>query len=198
MRNVLDIGCGAGVKLKEFIAPVCSWIVGVDNEHSITYCKKSHEFGTWFVDNIENPSGAVSGTFDLIISADVIEHLADPDKLLEYIRNHAHTNTRAIISTPERDLISGRKNKSPHINSSHVREWNRKEFRDYIEGNNFEVLDHFLVPNRRLPALSTLRSAIGLVMQNITDLTDIRSTELRIRLKTCQVILCKPHAIFFG
>jgi len=41
LENVLDVGCGFGQKLKEFIYPICSDITGVDTEHSINFCKKT-------------------------------------------------------------------------------------------------------------------------------------------------------------
>lgn len=213
VRNVLDLGCGCYVKLKEFIAPVCSQITGVDNEANIETCRNAN-FGTWIVDDIENPSGAVTGLYDLIISADVIEHLSDPTKLLSYMREHAHQDTRTIISTPERDLCRGGKNLGPGERTPHVREWNRKEFHNFLEDNNFEILDHFLVPSQRLRGLSRLRYGLGLVrdiaknpsqypytrnlsLQHTSDIGSmdivqvLENLKFRIQRKTCQVTLCK-------
>ena len=55
LQTVLDIGCGFGIKLKEIIVPICRNIVGIDVKHAIDFCKRSHNFGRWFADDIENP-----------------------------------------------------------------------------------------------------------------------------------------------
>ena len=69
------MGCGLGLKLEKFILPTGVSITGVDGRDAIEFCPKQHEFGRWFVDDIENPYADLGAPFDFIISADVIEHL---------------------------------------------------------------------------------------------------------------------------
>lgn len=38
IHNVVDIGCGLGLKLEKFIYPICDNIVGIDGEDAISYC----------------------------------------------------------------------------------------------------------------------------------------------------------------
>lgn len=45
IKNVLDIGCGFGVKLNKIIFPVCDNIVGIDTKHAIDFCKREYNFG---------------------------------------------------------------------------------------------------------------------------------------------------------
>jgi len=144
LRNLLDIGCGTGVKLREIIYPVCQDITGIDTEHSIAMCRQQVSFGRWLADDIEDSKLNLERTFDAIISADVIEHLADPDHLLAYIKRFADERTWIVISTPERDLVSGKRHHGPPPNTAHVREWNTSEFHRYIQAGGFEILDHFL------------------------------------------------------
>lgn len=149
LLNILDIGCGTGVKLAEIIYPVCQDITGIDAKHCIDMCKKQHPFGQWLTDDIENPSLNLGKKFDLIISSDVIEHLINPDLLLAYIKRCANENTWIVISTPERDLVRGKRHFGPAPNKAHVREWNKAEFYHYIDTSGFEILDHFLADSEK-------------------------------------------------
>ncbi len=143
LKNVLDIGCGVGAKLNKLIYPVCKNIVGIDQKYAIDFCKKKYSFGQWYFDDVENPVLELDKKFELIISSDVIEHLVDPDNLLNYIRKYADKDTFIILSTPERDLVRGKKSYGPPLNISHVREWNMIEFKKYIKSKKFNILNHF-------------------------------------------------------
>jgi glycosyltransferase involved in cell wall biosynthesis/2-polyprenyl-3-methyl-5-hydroxy-6-metoxy-1,4-benzoquinol methylase len=145
LTNVLDIGCGHGVKLKKYINRVCQDITGIDFEHSISFCKKVYNFGKWFIDNIEKPNLRLDRKFDLIISSDVIEHLVNPDTLFEYIKSYCHKETIIILSTPERDMTRGKNSFGPPSNKAHIREWNMEEFHQYLCSRGFDILKSFLV-----------------------------------------------------
>jgi SAM-dependent methyltransferase len=145
LNSVLDVGCGYGIKLRDYISPVCVDIVGIDLEHSINYCKSNHDFGEWFVSDIEEDPFYLNRKFDLIICSDVIEHLYYPDKLFDYFRIHSHKDTLIVLSTPERDLHHGESHMGPPMNKTHIREWNREELKAYIEHSGYEVLSHDVV-----------------------------------------------------
>ena len=81
-------------------------------------------------------------TTDVIVCSDVIEHLVDPDELLDYIK--AISYKYLILSTPDRDLVykpSDEGCNGPPANEAHVREWNYQEFDEYIS-MHFNVIDH--------------------------------------------------------
>jgi predicted TPR repeat methyltransferase len=151
LTNVLDIGCGCGVKLKKLILPVCQDITGIDEPDTISWCKQHHDFGTWYADNLEDSKVDLGKTFDLIISADVIEHLVDPDRLLGIIKKFAAKETLILLSTPERDATRGKGSIEPPLNTQHIREWNFDEFEEYIGHSGFRVIRHF-----RLDAYTSL------------------------------------------
>lgn len=175
LQNMLDIGCGFGQKLKEIVYPVCNDLTGVDTQHSINFCKQNHNFGKWYIDNIENSSLDLNKKFDFIISSDVIEHLVNPDKLLFYIKKYSHDNTFIVISTPERDMLRGKNSLGPPENKAHVREWNMSEFAKYIEHSGFKILKHFLVKDRRRSSVYVSRNGINLITPK----------------DVCQVVYCK-------
>lgn len=136
LRSVLDVSCGSGVKLYSIIEPVCAKITGIDSAEIINFCRSNYDFGEWLVVDLDNPSGYKIGSFDLIICADVIEHLAYPDKLLYYIKRNAHDESIIVMSTPERDIVRGRRSFGPSPNPMHVREWNTQEFHDYLHADS--------------------------------------------------------------
>lgn len=145
VNNLLDVGCGYGIKLQKIIYPVCKDIVGIDKDEVIKYCKAVYSFGDWYNDDIENSTLKLNKKFDLIISSDVIEHMVNPDKLLSYIKNCSHERTHIIISTPERDRILNQNSMGPPRNLNHVREWNMSEFKAYLQSRNFHIIRHFLL-----------------------------------------------------
>lgn len=149
LKSVLDIGCGLGTKLTEIIYPVSRDITGIDVEYAIGLCKKKYSFGQWLIDDIENPRLKLNKNFDLIIAADLIEHLINPDKLLSYLVEYCHKDTLFIISTPERGLVRGKYDFGPPGNITHVREWNMREFSRYIKSRKLKILEHFLVEDKK-------------------------------------------------
>lgn len=146
IKTVLDIGCGPGVKLNHFFLGKGYRITAIDNAQAIEYCRTNYHDGRFVnldLADARNLKSLSPEGFDLILCVDVIEHFENPDLLLEFIRKNAGEHSTIIISTPERDIVRGKRNKqSP--NKDHVREWNMKEFRLYMENSGFAVLEHFL------------------------------------------------------
>lgn len=172
LQSVLDIGCGTGIKLVKLIYPVCYDIYGVDCPEIVDINRKNYGPLFFFSDDIENPKFPLNKKFDLIIAADVIEHLVDPGNLLSYIKGYSHKSTYIVISTPERDLLRGKENIRP-INKSHVREWNRKEFYLYLKSSGFTVLYHGMTiglkifPSIKFRLKNFLGDYIKLIRQSI-------------------------------
>jgi len=144
LRSVLDIGCGPALKLARLIAPVCKDIVAMDHPDVISFCKQRFAFAQFIAYDIEKDVFPISRAFDLVICADVIEHLVEPDKLLDDICLASTSDTIIIISTPERNILRG-KNCLHSPNPVHVREWNFAEFDAYLLSRRLAVLEHKLV-----------------------------------------------------
>ena len=145
-KSVIDLGCGMGIKLEELIRPVCSDITGVDNYETIDKCKRLHSFGNWYACNLSAPELNIDRKYDLIIASDVIEHLSDPDQFMSLIERITDTDSIVILSTPERDLRCGSQHYGPSENITHIREWNFYEFKEYIKGRGFDLIEHYLTP----------------------------------------------------
>lgn len=126
---VVDVGCGSGGKLLQFWPE--SRTIGVDFGSNVDYCRRMFPQKDWRDINLET-QGVVDLVTDwqagLLICADVIEHLVQPECLLTSIREVTRRGGICLISTPERDLCRGRHDRGPPLNPSHVREWNLGEF----------------------------------------------------------------------
>jgi SAM-dependent methyltransferase len=143
IKSLIDVGCGPASKLVSINKenPNLS-IKGVDQNDAITYCQKTHGFGQWFVDDFENPNQELPiGKADLVISSDVIEHVLDPDKLLDYCKSKLNDGGYMLLSTPDRHRLHSPQNLSP-TNKDHVREWSLDEFAKYIESRHYDILNH--------------------------------------------------------
>jgi 2-polyprenyl-3-methyl-5-hydroxy-6-metoxy-1,4-benzoquinol methylase len=145
LKNTLDLGCGVGTKLMKLIYPICTDVTGVDQNEAIDYCKKTYHSGTFKVDNLENPAVSHPAKYDIVICSDVIEHLIDPDVLLNHLKQLCHKNTFILFSTPERDILRG-KDCMGSDKPEHVREWNSEEFAAYLKSRGFNIIVHKLSP----------------------------------------------------
>jgi predicted TPR repeat methyltransferase len=143
--HVIDVGCGVATKL-EMLHDAFPRVefTGIDQPSTIEFCRRRYRFGRWVADDLESPSGdllALKG--DLVICADVIEHLGDPDILLEYLKARIRPGGVILLSTPERDALRGPSCISSP-NKFHVREWNQSELRAYLRAAGFSIIWHEL------------------------------------------------------
>ena len=139
---VADIGAGSGYKLEKWIPEVQGEnLIGYELEPNLSFLKTKYPNKTWVESNFSNePLKA-----DIVICADVIEHLLNPDSLLEFINKMEPKHI--IISTPDRDLLVnllGRDNNGPPHNQYHIREWNKDELHDYISRFFTVVNQHYI------------------------------------------------------
>ena len=148
-RSFADVGCGYPFKVKQLISPLTDEITLFD-QPSMETMIATHFPGMRFIAlNLEIAGDAPEAKYDCIVCADVIEHLLNPDSLLTLIRSLAKPESVIVLSTPERDIVRG-----PDCMASpkaeHVREWNSQEFAEYVGQSGFKVLEHSLVPSRKL------------------------------------------------
>lgn len=159
IQSVLDIGCGLASKLVEFVLPHCETLTGIDSPETAARCAELHPIGRWIGGDLESPDFPLGGPYDLIISADVIEHLRNPDRLLELMRRGSHPKTVVVLSTPERDLRRGAEDMGPPGNPAHVREWNSSEFLAYLEGRGMVIRESRIVDLRE--GMATCQLVVG-------------------------------------
>lgn len=135
-RRVIDFGCGSGYKLVHFFDKYDT--LGIDLDVTVKWLREKYPDRAWAT--LEE-CGEEDLACDMLICADVIEHVLDPDLFCAELRKIQFR--RAIISTPERDLYAGPEHMGPPSNSHHVREWNGREFCAYMS-TQFRVVHHGL------------------------------------------------------
>ncbi len=98
---VLDVGCGNGMLGLSIKAkyPSCK-VVGIEYADSAVKLASEKLDDVWKINLNELSSEDIIGEFDLIICADVIEHLLDPESCLQTLRSKMTTNGSIIISIP--------------------------------------------------------------------------------------------------
>lgn len=122
--EIIDFGCGNAHKLSSYFKEFK--ITGVDYGENINFCKKNYPNGTWIEHDLEQPLELKTDGNAVIICADIIEHLKNPNILLVQTLKKLKYKV-LLLSTPNRRLS----NAGPP-QKEHIREWNICELRDYL------------------------------------------------------------------
>jgi hypothetical protein len=138
--NVIDIGCGSGYKLLHYFPEAST--TGIEVEPTLSWLRQTYPDRQWLSLSEVIPSRLKAG---IVICADVIEHLFHPDELLQFIQQIQFS--KLVISTPEREAVAGKSDYGPPENTCHYREWNAKEFREYLS-DFFQVENQYIFPGK--------------------------------------------------
>lgn len=127
-KRILDFGCGSAFK---FMSRFSNFeTVGIDVPETVSFLREEYPDRTWIETGELTPE--MFDDFDLVISSDVIEHLIEPDLLLDALARSNAGNI--ILSTPARELLIRRGDKplGPPTNPHHFLEWTTEEFRTFV------------------------------------------------------------------
>jgi len=136
LDSVIDIGCGSGFKLLKHFGDRKT--IGIDVAETCAVLRKRHPSREWAVADFHDETAPKA---DLVIASDVIEHVPDPDALLQYILRIAPKYV--IVSTPDRNLLRFGTHDGPPLNPTHLREWSMAEFHAYLS-MFLELDEHFI------------------------------------------------------
>ncbi len=140
-NKIIDFGCGSGYKLIKYFDNYTTR--GYDLKQTVDFLKTKYPDKDWWVSDFSSPP--TDEGFDLVICADVIEHLENPDKLINWLLTL--NIKKIIISTSNRDLLVKNRNHSnygPPENKHHFREWGFDEFNNYLS-KSFKILEHYSI-----------------------------------------------------
>jgi len=148
IERIIDVGCGWGDKLAKLHEAHPDWIIeGVDYGDNIEHCRQTHPWGRWHEADLDGDALSASLTGAppaVVICADVVEHVLDPDRLLRKLANLGQPIV--VLSTPAREVQYPKGHMGPPQNLCHVREWRSSEFAKVVQDAGFTILSHELVP----------------------------------------------------
>ena len=106
-KSALDVGCGAGL-LAEPLARLGAAVTGVDAAPENIAAARDHAAGQGLaIDYFAGELAALpSGTFDLVTSVEVVEHVTDPAAFLGELAARLAPGGLMILSTPNRTALS--------------------------------------------------------------------------------------------
>ena len=140
--SIIDVGCGSAYKLVNMLGQYTTTGIEVGNTHQ--WLLKKYPTRKWLLFDETLPSTLQA---DIVICSDVIEHIKNPNELMEFLNKIRFSYL--VISTPDRDSIAGKNDYGPPENTSHYREWNVKEFANYV-GNWFAIEQHHVLNDKSI------------------------------------------------
>jgi SAM-dependent methyltransferase len=136
-RRVLDFGCGTGYGAHR-IAAKCKSITGVDvADDAIRFAQARYQGENLDFRHImpvdDGPLPFADGSFDVVLSFQVIEHVPDPDRYLAEARRVLTDDGVMIVATPDRRtrLLRGQR----PWNRYHLVEYAPDELSDMLRGH---------------------------------------------------------------
>lgn len=106
-KSALDVGCGAGL-LCEPLARLGASVTGIDAAPENIAAAREHAAGCGLsIDYRQGELAALGlGTFDLVTSMEVIEHVADKAAFIRQLAAHLAPGGLMVLSTPNRTAAS--------------------------------------------------------------------------------------------
>jgi 2-polyprenyl-6-hydroxyphenyl methylase / 3-demethylubiquinone-9 3-methyltransferase len=154
--TLLDVGCGAGI-VSEPISRLGAKITAIDASERNILVAKQHAEKSGVDINYQNllPEDIASTgeTFDIVMSLEVIEHVANPDVFLNILASLVKPEGVLIIGTINRTAISFIK---AIIGAEYIMGWLPKGTHNWRKFVRPEELDRIL-----LPAGLTIESSCG-------------------------------------
>jgi SAM-dependent methyltransferase len=132
---VIDIGCGVGSNLRHFRS-VCSRLIGIDSEiYSLSLAKKRLA-AVPLVNGDLMRLPFKPNSIDLIIAADILEHLDEDTNGIKEIHGALKREGKVIFTVPAFESLRGIQD----IVGMHKRRYSKKELMEKIEREGFKVL----------------------------------------------------------
>lgn len=122
-KRVLDVGCGTGYGSAYLVTCGAASVVGIDlSMESVEYARANFQFANLSFGVSDATKLPFEGEqFDVCVSFEVIEHIADDVAFLEQIRRVLNSSGLLFISTPNKQKSSPDTDIPP--NPFHVREY---------------------------------------------------------------------------
>ena len=155
-KSVLDVGCNKGYLM---LLAKENDFYGIDFDEIDLAGAREAGYQEVFKINLNNYANfATNRKFDLIVFADILEHLLSPEKVLEFFRtNYLKKEGRVIISFPNVANISVRLRllfgnfdyvESGILDRTHLHLYTLKTARNFIESGGLKIIQEKFSSNR--------------------------------------------------
>jgi SAM-dependent methyltransferase len=145
---ILDIGCGNGL-VRTQMELNSQWIVdGVDIDYNILKTDQNLDRkGVTYFYNINETNVSLKEKYDMIILFDVLEHIAEPLKFIEFIKYHLKEDGLIFINVPALEFL---RSKFDSV-VGHIIRYNKKNLLQTITKSNLLCISSnywgfFLIP----------------------------------------------------
>jgi SAM-dependent methyltransferase len=98
-ERILDVGCGAGANAPWYRRHGAREVVGIEVDAASAE-KASMRFDQVVIGPVETAMSRLDGPFDLIVCADVLEHLVDPWTVMTDLQRLSTSSTLLAVSMP--------------------------------------------------------------------------------------------------
>jgi SAM-dependent methyltransferase len=183
-ERVLEVGCGAGGNARWLRAHGARELVGVEI-HAPSAEQARAVFDVVDARPIEQALDSLSGPFDLIICADVLEHLVDPWDVVRRLGHVAADDGRLLVSMPNIRYLRAlariavgpgfRPEPEGIFDGTHLRFFTRENLADLVKSGGWTPVRwgypayRSRSPDRLARVLARARSFLSFASRGMTD-----------------------------
>lgn len=149
----LDVGCWNGNLGHQLVRHKNCVVDGIDVQDDMLAVSKKRGYTQTFNINLNNDNYSLSeihGSYDVIVFADILEHLINPDKTLENFKSKLHRDGIIIVSLPNvafilnrLNLLLGRWNYTEFgtLDKTHLKFFTIETARKLLSGAGYKVIE---------------------------------------------------------
>ena len=138
-RTVVDVGCAFGYGAS-LLAEHASHVTGVDlYEPAVAYSRERYPQCDFLLGDIVELTGR-DGSFDVVVSLEAVEHVAEPARFLEALHRICAPGGTVVVSTPNA-LVS--MHDGEFSDPTHVNEWTPAEFKALLTEAGFHEIEQY-------------------------------------------------------
>ena len=132
--NILDFGAGSGVNL-DMLRKHGLVDIHEQNKYARTAIKKKQIE----IKNLYSTLKIKKNFYDLILMADVIEHVKQPKQLLKNLKKFLKKDGRILVTVPAYQFLFSKKDEA----LGHYRRYNKRILKNELTEFNIEKISHF-------------------------------------------------------
>lgn len=178
--RILDVGCGTAA-LGELLSENGNYVEGITHSQSEAEISKKRidKVHVLNLDKLDSMEFAIDGRFDIILFADVLEHLLAPEATLGFFAQFLSENGKVYVSLPNvacfyvrLGLLFGRFDMSSAggiLDETHLHFYTRKSARLLLRKSGFEIIRARYVPAMSVWAYQFIKKPQASTPQKMAD-----------------------------